>query len=109
MQLRRFEELRSAGNVCVKVYARVRSEGGSNAGTWYECGEVAASEGQSVQEAVWAAKTYIFEYSTWQFPALLSKKRLLEVCVLAVSWCTRHALEKTYAQTQYNMRKHNTI
>ena len=81
MQLRRFEELRSAGNVCVKVYARVRSEGGSNAGTWYECGEVAASEGQSVQEAVWAAKTYIFEYSTWQFPALLAKKRLLEVCV----------------------------
>jgi hypothetical protein len=81
VQTRRFEELRAAGNVCVKVYARVRSEGGSPAGTWYECGEVAAAEGQSVQEAVWAAKTYIFEYSTWQFPALLAKKRLLEVCV----------------------------
>ena len=62
------------------MYTRVRADGDTPAGNWYECGEVAAAheQGQKIDEAVWEARKYIFEYSTWQFPALLAKKRFLE-------------------------------
>ena len=79
--LKRFEELKAAGNTHAKVFARVRSDGNTPAGNWYECGEVAAADGQSIETAVWQARHYILEYSTWQFPGLLlpHKKQLLEV------------------------------
>ena len=64
--LKRYDALKSAGNVCVRVCARVRSDGSAPAGSWYEVGNVAAADGQSIEAAVWAAKRYILEYSTWQ-------------------------------------------
>lgn len=45
----RFEDLKAAGNANTKVYARVRGDGENPAGRWYECGEIAAADGQSLE------------------------------------------------------------